>query len=174
MVKERGVTDKEAGLSMRSWGWTAYKKRDAVICPKCGHIVLPSGPAGTFDFPNVGIQVFNVDSWKAETIFIDVEVKAGTTSFAFSEFDADKRAWAISTQERPKYIWLCMGRNLRDKKKPRKTYLIPLHIFYKLEKEFVRKSLPYKCDDITPYELEWLGNSLWKLYDGFIEGMINA
>jgi len=171
MVKERGVADMEAGLSMRSWGWTAYKKRDAVICPRCGNMIWPAGYRGTFDFPNVGIQTFNIDTWKPETVFIDVEVKAGDTSVAFNEFDIEKRTWAEDNKERPKYLWICIGRSLRDKKKPRKTYLLPLSVFYDIEKKSTRKSIPYACDDLAIYELEWLGKKLWALYDGFIEGL---
>ena len=164
MVKERGVVDREAGLSMRAWGWFAYKKRDAIVCPRCRHIILPSGPAGTFDFPNVGIPLFD----SRDIVFIDVEVKAGDTSIAFSDFDDDKRAWAISTKERPKYVWLCIGRGLRDKKKPRKTYLLPLSVFYEIEEKSIRKSVPYGDKGLAPYELEWLGKGLWKPYDGCI------
>jgi len=168
MVKERGVTDREAGLSMRSWGWFAYKKRDAIICPRCRHMILPSGPAGTFDFPNVGISIFNIDTFSPETVFIDVEVKAGDTSVAFSDFDIEKRTWAEIKKERPKYMWICIGRGLRDKKKPRKTYLLPLSVFYEIEKTSTRKSIPYGHEDLAPYELEWLGKGLWKLYDSFM------
>jgi len=165
MVKERGVVDKEAGVSMRSWGWSAYKKRDAIYCPRCHALVLPSGEAGTFDFPKVGV----VSMGLGKVIYIDVEVKAGNTAFAFSEFDEEKRIWAETTKERQKFIWLCIGRSLRDDKKPRRTYLIPLELFYTLESGLDRLSIPYGCETLAPYELEWCGNSVWKLYDGLLE-----
>jgi hypothetical protein len=167
MVKERGVVDREAGISMRSWGWFAYKKRDAVVCPRCGHIILPSGPSGTFDFPNVGIVVASMRGGY-EVHFIDVEVKAGDTSVAFNDFDIEKRIWAESTKERPKYLWICIGRGLRNKKKPRKTYLLPLALFYELERNLERKSIPYGHAALDPYELEWKGKGIWELYGDFM------
>ena len=167
MVKERGVADKEAGISMRDWGWSAYKKRDAIYCPRCHALILPSGEAGTFDFPKVGVVSMSL----GKVIYIDVEVKAGNTSFAFSKFDEDKRIWAESTKEREKFIWICIGRSLRDKKKPRRTYLIPLKLFYDLESGLDRESIPYGCKALSPYELEWCGSDVWKLYDGFLEAL---
>jgi len=165
MVKERGFVDAEAGVSMRSWGWSAYKKRDAIYCPRCHALVLPSGDAGTFDFPEAGVVSMNL----GKVIYIDVEVKYGDTAFAFSKFDEEKRVWVNTTKERPKFLWLCIGRSLRDKKKPRRTYLIPLELFYVLESELDRLSIPYGCETLAPYELEWCGDGVWKLYDGFLE-----
>lgn len=167
MVKERGKVDREAGISMRNWGWSAYKKRDAIHCPRCGYLVIPAGEPGTFDFPNVGVPFLELN----RVVYIDVEVKAGNTSFAFKNFEKDQRDWAEKYEDRPKYIWLCIGRSLREKKKPRKTYLIPLKVFYEIEKNIGRLSVPYNYKLLYPYELTWVGDGVWELYDGFMEGL---
>lgn len=167
MVKERGVADREAGISMRHWGWIAYKKRDAVICPRCKTMIWPEGHRGTFDFPVVGIPRYN------HIAFIHVEVKAGHTNFPFEKFNDDQRQWALEHPDEPKFIWLCIGRSLRNNKKPRKTYLIPLEVFYEIEASLTgsRKSIPYGYEPLSPYELTWIGHGLWELYDGFLEGL---
>jgi hypothetical protein len=164
MVKERGVADREAGISMRSWGWVAYKKRDAVVCPQCKYVIWPAGYRGTFDFPVVGVPRLG------RIVFIHVEVKAGDTNFPFIEFSEEQREWALNHPDEQKFIWLCLGRSLRDEKKPRKTYLFPLELFYDIERKLLpsRKSIPYGYEPLSPYELTWRGHGMWELYDGFL------
>lgn len=160
MAKERGMADTEAGISMRSWGWMAYKKRDAVVCPKCGCIVLPGAAPGTFDFPNVGIPECGES--------IDVEVKAGDASFPFSDLRENQREWAGKPEnaDRAKFIWLCLGRGRpTSSKEPRITYFFPLELFVELENKLDRKSIPYDLEELRPYRLFWRGGKKWGLPD---------
>jgi hypothetical protein len=160
MARERGMADIEAGVSMRSWNWMAYKKRDAVKCPSCHTVVIPGAVSGTFDFPNVGIPI-----WKERGIkFIDVEVKAGKTSLAFSELRPNQREWADENPENAKWIWLCIGKgNVNAKKQPRKTWFFPYRVFLELEEILERESIPYDCPQLKRYELEWVGKKSWRL-----------
>lgn len=174
MAHERGQADVEAGRSMRSWGWLAYKKRDATRCPHCGGKVLPVGVPGTWDFPNVGIPI-----WHArKTVFIDVEVKAANTALPFSKLRENQRTWAAETPERPKWLWIGLGKNAVNAiDSPRKSYLVPysydtllglaiydtfLGIEALLEKTG-RKSLPYDYWALRIFELEWRGDKTWTL-----------
>ena len=145
---------------MRSWGWLAYKTRDALYCPYCHRLVLPGAEAGTFDFKRVGIA-----AWKREEIIeIDVECKAGNTSFPFENFREDQRLWASNNPERPKWVWLCLGKNpVNAKKKPRRTYLFPYETLLLLEQELGRKSIPYACPALDRWELTWEGNRTWEV-----------
>ena len=162
MAHERGQADLEAGRSMRSWGWLAYKKRDATRCPRCGEKVLPGAASGTWDFPNVGIPL-----WDArKTIFIDVEVKAANTSLPFSELQENQHLWAAENPERSKWLWIGLGKNaVNALVEPRKTYFLPYETFLFLESALsdARKSLPYDLVDLQKYELVWEGNKIWGL-----------
>lgn len=159
MARERGQVDREAGISMRSWGWRAYKHRDALFCPYCKHVILPAGESGTWDYPEVWVP-----DWESDTVkFIDVEVKAGTTSLAFSELRVNQRDWASNNQEREKWLWIGIGQAINSKKNPRKTWLVPLEVFYDLECALDRLSLPYKCEALDRYELRWIGDSTWTI-----------
>jgi len=145
---------------MRSWGWFAYKTRDALYCPYCRKLVLPGAESGTFDFKKVGVPAWD----RRETIFIDVECKAGNTSFPFNNFREDQHQWAANNQERPKWVWLCLGKNsVKAKKKPRRTYLFPYELLLSLERELERKSIPYACLTLDSWELEWRGNRTWRV-----------
>lgn len=164
-MKERGKVDAEAGKSMRAWEWIAVKTRDAVVCPKCKHLLFPGSKAGTFDF-----KVAKPD-WENKAVSrLGVEVKYGESRFPFSLFDQEKRFWAEQiAEEQPDiglWIWLGMGRSIKDKKYPRTTYLFPLNVFYKIEVYQLsqgRKSIPYNCLDLAPYELDWQGKGFWAL-----------
>lgn len=160
MAHERGMVDTEAGISMRAWGWMAYKHGDATRCPKCGTVVIPGGPPGVFDFPEIGV-------WNnGKLVFIDVEVKAGDTSVAFADLRQDQRKWAEEHQEREKFLWICIGKcRPNSVVNPRKTYFFPLDLFYELEKNMERKSIPYNCTSLIPYELRWEGSRTWSIPD---------
>jgi len=158
MARERGQADKEAGTSMRKLGFNAVKSRDALRCMHCGKLMFPQSKAGVFDFPNVYIPLD-----RADVRYVDVEVKAGSSSFAFSEFSDDQRAWADEDNEHEKWLWICIGKAIRSKKHPRKTWLIPLQVFYDLEVSIGRKSIPYECHSLDMYELTWLGGGVWDI-----------
>jgi len=163
MAKERGQADVEAGKSLRHLGFFARKHTDAMICPNCHKMIYPSGNPGTFDFPGVYVPPMRGNP-KPRTM--DIEVKAGNTSLAFSSLRDDQRAWAESTPENEKYLWICVGTSIRDKKYPRKTWLMPLDVFYHIEKTLDRKSIPYNCTGLAGFELEWLGGGLWDIPAG--------
>jgi len=145
---------------MRSWSWFAYKKRDATYCPHCRGLVLPGAAPGTFDFPKVGVTLWD----KREVVFIDVEVKAASTSFPFKDFSASQRNWLRDNPDNPKFLWLCMGNSIRSKTRPRKTWMMPLIMFLQWEQELKvegRLSLPYNHLGLNEYELEWAGKRTW-------------
>lgn len=158
MARERGMADKECGVSMREWGWFAYKKRDGTMCHKCRAFIIPGAPSGTWDFPNVGVPAWG----RRETVFIDVEVKAGHTSWAFDDLRDNQRKWADSVPERPKWIWICIGKNaVNAVEHPRKTWMFPYEKLLEWENKLERKSLPYDFEELESYELEWLGDDVW-------------
>ena len=157
MARERGVADHECGVSMRSWGWLAEKKTDAVVCPRCGEIVIPAGPSGTFDFPEVQVPQ------DGQVALIAVEAKADDTSFNFAKLREDQRAW-IEGRDRPGYIWLCLGRGaVNAQREPRITYFFPYEVFLELERAFERKSIPYECSELAAYRLTWAGHHTWQM-----------
>lgn len=163
MAKERGVADKECGISLRAWGWSGYKKRDAVICHKCGTTILPGGVSGTWDFP-----LFLVPLWKYETtIRVAVECKAGDTSIAFSALSAQQREWALSQDDRQKFLWLCMGKGaVNAVEKPRLSWLLPYEDFLYIERTLTaqgRKSVPYGSSLLEPFVLLWGGDQTWHM-----------
>jgi len=152
------MADTECGKSMRHWSWSAYKKRDALYCPNCHKIVLPAGKPGTWDFPKVGVPAWDLRQF----LYIDVEVKAGNTSFSFDKLRKNQRDWAKETPERPKWIWLCMGKNaVNAKEHPRKTWVFPYERFLYWEETLNRKSLPYDFSELDLWQLEWIGDKIW-------------
>jgi len=40
---------------------------------------------------------------------------------------------------------------------------MPLDVFYDLENRIGRKSIPYDCESLNKFELEWLGKGLWDI-----------
>ena len=156
---------------MRSWGWLAYKKRDAIRCPHCGKVVLPGAASGTWDFPKVGIPIWHT----RKVVSIDVEVKADNTALLFSELRVNQRDWAAENPERPKWLWIGLGKNaVNALSEPRKTYFLPYDIFLLLETTLAdtRKSLPYDLTDLRKYELVWEGNKIWGLPLHHIAGVL--
>lgn len=154
------MADTECGASMRSWGWFAYKKRDATYCPHCHNLVLPGAAPGTWDFPKVGIPVWS----KRKTVFIDVEVKAGNTNVPLNDLRENQREWAESTPERDKWLWYCIGKKRANSKEhPRRTWLFPYNVFLEWEQALhgKRKSLPYCYKPMMIYVLEWAGDGIW-------------
>jgi hypothetical protein len=157
------MADAECGRSLRHWGFLSYKKRDATYCPRCKFLVLPGARPGTWDFPEARVPIWS----DRETILIDIEVKAGDTALAFSDLRENQREWAESTEERPKWIWLCLGKNaVNAKEHPRKTWLFPYEQFLLWEEQLDRKSLPYDHEVLKEWELEWAGNKIWTVPDG--------
>ncbi len=155
MAHERGQADKECGEALRAVGCAAYKKRDAVRCPRCGALVIPSGAPGTWDFPNVSVP-------GDVPRFIDIEVKAGGKSIPFSDVRAEQRAWALATAEREKWLWFGIGTALNGVSLRRKTWFFPYAVFLELETALGRKSLPYACPVLDEYELQWNGK-VWEI-----------
>ncbi len=160
MVKERGVADREAGQSLRSLGFYAYKSRDALRCPNCGKLIFPQSEEGAFDFQDVYVPPKGVVPRR-----IDVEVKAGTTSVGFYELRDNQREWAEKHKDREKWLWIGIGKHINDHKYPRKTWLIPLDLFYEMEQTLGRDSVPFECELLDAYELDWAGNGIWLLPD---------
>jgi hypothetical protein len=158
LVKERGVTDSEAGKSLRRMGFYAIKTRDALRCPNCGKLLFPQGEEGAFDFHDVYIPPAGCAPRR-----IDVEVKAGETSIGFGELRANQREWADENNDREKWLWLGIGRHIGDPKYPRKTWFIPLGLFYELEHSLGRESIPFECKQLDDYELEWTGKGIWNI-----------
>ena len=145
------------------------KTQDMTICPKCGHMIVPSRGRpdylcclGTYGFA--------------------IEVKASELSFPFSAFKEKQRRWAewwTSELRGHYYLWLCMGKRVNDKEFPRRTWLIPLGYFLTVEKDITQyqKSIPYRAVKghmkvlqahhldavhlLAPYELEWQGKGVW-------------
>ena len=159
MARERGQADDEAGISMRSFGWMAYKKRDATHCPHCGGLVLPGATPGTWDFPQVGVPIWA----ERRCEFIDVEVKAGITSFPFMAVSDKQRLWAAESPERPKWLWLNMGTAIGRKRYPRITMLFPYELFLAIELSSDRQSIPYGLPTLEPYKLHWEGKRHWSV-----------
>jgi len=152
------MADAEAGISMRSWGWLARKKTDAIICPQCKYVVVPGGKPGTFDFPEVQIQLS-----PGVVIVMSVEVKAGVTSFQFSELREEQREWATNISNY-KMIWLCLGKGRANSAvDPRITYFFPYELFLELEETLERKSIPYGLFQLEEYKLTWSGKKCWDL-----------
>lgn len=160
MAHERGQADTEAGRSMRFWGWPTRKKQDALRCPNCKRIITPAGKPGTWDFPATQVVVWEL----RQLIEIAVEVKATTTALPFSDLRSNQREWAESKPELPKWLWICLGKTIRDGRYPRKTWFLPLEVFLEQEQHYLsngRKSLPYDCPALDKWALKWLGNKLW-------------
>jgi hypothetical protein len=152
------MADAECGKSMRDWGWFAYKKGDAMYCPHCGKLVLPGAASGTWDFPKVGVPAWS----KRESIFIDVEVKAGNTSIPFGDLRDNQRQWAEDNPEREKWLWFCIGKNrVNSTHHARRTWLFPYNVFLEWEQQLERKSLPYCYEPMMVYVLEWVGDGIW-------------
>jgi len=166
MARERKQAAIEAGKSMRAWGWLAYAVRDATICPNCGEMLFPGAASGTWDFKMVGVPMWD----RREIIYVDVEVKAGNTSIPFSALREDQRLWATEKGHRPKWLWLCIGKNaVNAREKPRKTYFIHYPFFQGLEAVQTkrnRKSIPYDYVWLRGWELKWAGNGLWEMPEG--------
>jgi hypothetical protein len=148
---------------MRSWGWFAYAVRDATRCPYCGKLIFPGATGGTWDYKKVGVPI-----WPSRKVaFIDVEVKAGHTSIPFSSIDERKREWAEQERDRQKWLWFCIGKNaVNAREHPRRTWLFPYRLFLRLEQKFDRKSIPYDCEELREYELEWDGDRTWVIPNG--------
>jgi hypothetical protein len=162
MAKERGQADREAGKSMRHWGWPCFKSRDAMVCPKCHTKIYPAGKKGTPDFPAVFIPLWD----KQEIFLIGVEVKAGASSWPLNKLASEQRDWASEHPDRPLYIWLCLGDRIGSTKRPRRTWLFPFELFQEIESELLgrgRKSIPYDYERLGEWELEWTGKGLWEL-----------
>jgi hypothetical protein len=159
MARERGQVDSEAGMSMRHWGWRAYKSRDATFCPYCKRIIFPAGASGTWDYPEVWVP-----QWESSSIrFIDVEVKAANTSMAFADLRENQREWASGESDREKWLWIGIGKAVNSKKYTRKTWFMPLEAFYELECSLGRASIPYNCESLDKYELQWAGDHIWTM-----------
>lgn len=167
-MKERGVISVEASSTFRSYGWITNVTRDATRCPRCGNILYPDAAPGCFDI-RVGTPI-----WERKAIaWFAVEVKYAKTAYSFSDFDDKKRDWGIAhAQSYALWLWLGMGKSIRDKKYPRITYLLPITVFYQLETNATRKSIPYGLPELEQYKLKWNGGGLWVVHDLFLENLV--
>jgi len=155
----------EATRSMKEWGWVARSVRDALRCHNCGTLIYPSKRSGCYDI-NVYVPIW----LERRHEHIMVEVKHGETSFPFNEFRESQREF---TQEwfdgelediDELWLWLSIGKAITDKDYPRKTLLVPIYDWLKLERRIIRerKSFPYDYD-MGAYELEWEGHGYWSV-----------
>lgn len=162
MAHEKGQAEPECGISLRSWGWFGRKKTDAMRCTKCGSVVKPGGVSGTWDYPQVYVPLWS----EHRAIYLDIEVKASGTSLAFSRLEPDQRQWAKDNSERPKWLWVCIGKGaVNASEKPRRTYFLPYVVFLAIERELSpkRKSIPYGHPVLDKWELKWEGHKTWSI-----------
>jgi len=149
----------ECSRTIERYGWYSEVTQDATICPNCGTLVYPNAKRGTFDV-RVAIPRWN----KRDMVWVAIELKYGRTRIPFDAIRDAQVKWAEEKQDDYlMWLWYGIGKDIRHKKYPRKTWLFPYRLLSKLKTQYDRKSIPFDCPQLDKFELQWEGYNTWSI-----------
>lgn len=162
MVTEKKTIQPEATSTFKNkYSFVVITTRDFVRCPMCGYGIYPDATAGRFDSLIAYPVDWGVLYWGA------VEVKNGNfTNLPFDSVDDKQIMWYYKKKDvYDTWLWFNIGKTIKSKSHPRRTFLIPFELFLHLKETLDRKSIPISCEEIQDYELEWSGKGQWVIPD---------
>ena len=128
----------EVGHMLTSFGFDVKHYEDAIVCPRCKHLIIPE--RGRPDLVAMHPQ--------RQGLYVEVKVfPRGKTAFPFSNISPEQREFLGDWSDRGGLAYLGLGtvEGRPDRReKPRRAWLIPWHVWLMVEEVLtpIQASLP--------------------------------